>query len=123
MASNVLLILSAREYRTVFGVSAVHLSLSKLVRNEPCTSLPPDLVSVLTTPPAKRPYSAEIPDVDVVVSWIASSMNRLVAWPRRFSLTTTPLTRNRLSYDWAPEIVMALAGPVVDTPAVSVTAP
>jgi hypothetical protein len=29
---------------------------------------PPDLVTAFTTPPVKRPYSAEIPDVLTVVS-------------------------------------------------------
>ena len=39
--------------------------------------LPPLLVTMLTTPPEKRPYSAEMPDVSTCVSSIASSMNRL----------------------------------------------
>ena len=38
----------------------VQLSLRRLSRNEPVNSLPPDLVIVLTTPPVKRPYSAEM---------------------------------------------------------------
>src|SRR5947209_12222640 len=41
------------------GVSAVHLSLSTVMRAEPLTALPPDFVSALTTPPWKRPYSAD----------------------------------------------------------------
>lgn len=77
------------------------------------TSLPPDLVMVFTTPPANRPYSADTLAVEVVVSWMASSMNTLVAWPRMFSLTTTPFTRYRFSYDCAPEICAPL------TPAVT----
>ncbi len=50
------------------------LSLPRLARNEPEKRLPPDLVSMLTTPPWKRPYSADTPEVEVVVSWIESSM-------------------------------------------------
>ncbi len=79
------------------GTSEIQSSLVRLSRKEPCNSLPPDLVIVLTTPPEKRPYSAEMPETEVVVSSMASSMNRSNGWPRRFSLTTTPLTRNRLS--------------------------
>jgi hypothetical protein len=30
----------------------------------------------LITPPVKRPYSAEMPEMSTCVSWIASSMNR-----------------------------------------------
>ena len=89
------------------GVSASQLSFSRLVRSEPWISLPPDLVMVLTTPPVKRPYSAEMPETEAVVSWMASSMKRSSAWPRRFSLTTTPLTMNRFSNDWLPEMVTA----------------
>src|ERR1051326_149238 len=43
-------------------------------RIDPEKSLPPDFVIVLTTPPVKRPYSAEMPPLRTVVSWIASSM-------------------------------------------------
>ncbi len=81
----------------VSGVFATQSWLMTRVRNEPEKSLPPDLVRTLTTPPEKRPYSAEMPAEAVVVSWIESSMNRSRAWPRMFSLTTTPLTRNRFS--------------------------
>ena len=52
------------------GVSPFQLSLVTLARKEPENSLPPDLVTVLTTPPAKRPYSAEALLVMVVVSRI-----------------------------------------------------
>ena len=55
----------------------LQVSLLRVVRNEPLNLLPPDFVIALTTPPVKRPYSAEIAAVDVVVSWIASSMKRL----------------------------------------------
>ena len=58
------------------GVVARQSSLFSDSRNEPLKSLPPDLVSTLTTPPPKRPYSAEMPPVATVVSWMASSMNR-----------------------------------------------
>src|ERR1051326_6805700 len=50
-------------------------------RRVPVNSLPPDFVIVLTTPPVKRPYSAETPLVRSVVSWIASSMKRFSGWP------------------------------------------
>ena len=79
----------------------------------------------------KRPYSAEMRPVWTVVSWIASSMKRSCGCPRRFSLTTTPLTRNRFSKDIAPEIMiagrwLALArlelGPFSLTPGASKTA-
>ena len=56
------------------GVSLRHLSLFSVSRNEPLKRLPPDLVMMFTTPPPKRPYSAETPAVATVVSWIASSM-------------------------------------------------
>ena len=57
------------------GVFAVHLAFDRLLRSDPLNSLPPDLVIVETTPPVKRPYSAEMPPVMMVVSWIASSIN------------------------------------------------
>ena len=50
------------------GVIVLQLSLVNVVRKEPLNVLPPDLVSVLTTPPPKPPYSEEIPDVEMVVS-------------------------------------------------------
>ena len=56
------------------GVSARQLSLFRLVRNVPLKRLPPDLVMALTTPPLKRPNSAETPDVVIVVSCSESSM-------------------------------------------------
>src|SRR4030081_3222902 len=85
VSSNVLLSLSTRESATVgafpvvpvpllYGSLAVHLSLVKVVRNDPENRLLPDFVIGLTTPPAKRPYSAEMLPVWTVVSWIASSM-------------------------------------------------
>jgi hypothetical protein len=39
-----------------------------------------------TTPPPNRPYSAEMPLVATVVSWMASSMKSVYGWPRRFSV-------------------------------------
>ena len=76
------------------GVRLRHFSLLIVVRNEPVMVLPPDLVIVLTTPPANRPNSAEMEDVDVLVSSMESSMKRSRAVPRTVSFTTTPLTRN-----------------------------
>jgi len=61
-------------------------------RNEPLNVLPPDFVTELMTPPVNRPYSAETEAVDVVVSWMASSMKRLFAVERTLSVMTTPLT-------------------------------
>jgi len=86
-------------------------------RREPLNSLPPDFVIVLTTPPVKRPNSAEMPPVRTVVSLIASSMYSGFGCPRRFSFTITPSTRKRLSYEFAPEIVIWLFGPASLTPA------
>ena len=80
------------------------LSLLSVSRKEPLKRLPPDLVTALTTPPVKRPNSAEMPPVATVVSWIASSMKRSNAWPRRFSFSETPLTRKRFSNDIEPAI-------------------
>ena len=94
------------------GVSARQLSLLSVSRSDPLNRFPPDLVMTFTTPPPNRPYSADIPAVAIVVSWIASSMYRSYAWPRKFSLTFTPLTMKRLSYDIDPEIEYAPAGPV-----------
>jgi hypothetical protein len=56
------------------GDLVVHESEVIVSRSVAWNSLPPDLVSMLTTPPVNRPYSAETPDVVVVVSWTASSM-------------------------------------------------
>src|SRR4051812_9630349 len=58
------------------SVTFVHEGLVTVSRSEPLNSLPPDFVMVLTTPPVKRPYSAETPLVRRVVSWMASSMKR-----------------------------------------------
>ena len=66
----------------------------------------------VTTPPVNRPYSAEMPDVETVVSWMASSMKSENGVPRRLSWICTPSSMNRLSADIAPPMVMALFGPV-----------
>src|SRR5450830_9336 len=95
------------------GEIAVHASSENDVRNEPENWLPPDFVTVLTTPPVKRPYSAETELTDVVVSWIASSMKRVFGVPRMLSMTTAPSTVKRLSNVWPPEIVAAFPSPVV----------
>src|SRR4051794_33916195 len=42
------------------GVGAVHPPFVTVSRTDPLNSFPPDFVTVLTTPPVKRPYSAEI---------------------------------------------------------------
>ena len=104
------------------GVIADHASSLNVVRNEPLNVFPPDFVIAFTTPPVKRPTSAEIADVDVVVSWIASSMKRLYGVPRMLSTMTAPLTVKRLSKDCAPEIVNAPFGPFWLTPGESATA-
>ena len=65
----------------------------KVVRKLPEKSLPPDFVITLATPPEKRPYSAEIAAVEVLVSSIASSMKSSVDWLRSVSFETTPLIR------------------------------
>ena len=79
------------------GVSALHAGLVKFERNAPENRLPPLLVMTLTTPPQKRPYSAEMPEVSTWTSSIASSMNRLFGWPSTLSLMSTPSIRNTLS--------------------------
>src|SRR5258705_9782207 len=99
-----LLVLSTGFDCPLNGVSFVHRGLVTLSRNEPLKALPPDLVIEFTTPPVKRPYSAEIAPVRVVVSWTASSTNTGCTWLRTFSVTTTPLTMTRLSYPGEPEI-------------------
>ena len=79
--------------RTSFeGETALHASLTNVVRNEPENVLPPDFVTVLMTPPWNRPYSAEIPFTFVVVSWIASSTNRLFGVARMLSVMMAPST-------------------------------
>jgi hypothetical protein len=69
----------------------------RLSRSEPVNWLPPDLVIVLTTPPVKPPYSAEMPAVMTVVSWTASSMKSGCACARTLSVIFTPLTMMMLS--------------------------
>ena len=89
------------------GEIAVQASLFHEVRNDPENWLPPDFVTVLMTPPVKRPNSAETELTDVVVSWIASSMKRLFGVPRMLSMMTAPSTVKRLSNVWPPEMVAA----------------
>ncbi len=69
----------------------------KFARKLPENWFPPFLVTALMTPPLKRPYSAEMPEVRIWVSSIASSMKRLLAFPNRLSLMSTPSSRNTLS--------------------------
>src|SRR3954463_3326502 len=86
------------------GVSSIHFGLLKFSRKLPPNVLPPLFVITLTTPPEKRPYSAEMPPVSTLVCWMASSMNRLLAVPNRLSLMSTPFIMNTLSKEVAPEI-------------------
>jgi hypothetical protein len=87
------------------GDSLFHSGFDRFRRMLPEKTLPPRLVTMLITPPEKRPYSAEMPDVRTCVSSMASSMNTLFAVPNRLSFTSTPSTRNTLSYANPPEIV------------------
>ena len=50
------------------GVSRVHAGFRKFTRPLPENLLPPLFVIALTTPPVKRPYSAETPEVSTCVS-------------------------------------------------------
>jgi hypothetical protein len=50
------------------GVSSIHLGFAKFSRKLPLKLLPPLFVMMLTTPPVKRPYSAEMPPVRMLVS-------------------------------------------------------
>ena len=79
------------------GVSSVHDGLVRFARKLPENVSPPFFVMALTTPPVKRPYSAEMPDVRICVSSMASSMKRLSGLPNRLSFTSTPSTRKTLS--------------------------
>ena len=81
-------------------------------------------MTAFTTPPEKRPNSAEMAPVETVVSCTASSMTSGTPWPRMFSLMTTPLTMKRFSKVMAPLMVMVVdalswelvLGPVLKTP-------
>ena len=84
-------------------------------RYDPLNVSLPDLVIALTSPPPKRPNSAETPEVATVVSCSASSMYSVNGWPRRFSVITTPLTAKRLSYDIEPAIEYPPLAPVACT--------
>ena len=42
------------------------------VKIDPCSSLPPDLVTALITPPVERPYSAWYPPALTSTSWMKS---------------------------------------------------
>ncbi len=93
----------------------------RFTRTDPLKAFPPCFVTALMTPPVNRPYSAETPDVIVVVSWMASSMKRLFGVPRRLSWMFTPLIVMTLSNDWAPETVTAALGPFALTPGLRTT--
>ena len=60
---------------------------------------------MLITPPLKRPYSAEMPDVSTLVCSTASSMKTGCALPNKLSFTSTPLIMKTLSYAKPPEMV------------------
>ena len=62
-----------------------------------------------TTPPPKRPYSAEIPEVRIWVSWMASSTNRFCGVAKMLSLMSTPLIMNTLSNAKPPLITSCCA--------------
>ena len=79
------------------GDSLFHAGFVMLSRMLPEKLLPPRLVTMLITPPEKRPYSAEMPDVSTCVSSIASSMKTLFAVPNRLSFTSTPSIMKTLS--------------------------
>ena len=105
------------------GETADQASFVSVVRTEPEKRLPPDFVIVLTTPPVNRPNSDETELTVVVVSWMASSMNRLFGVARTLSMMTAPSTVKRLSNVGPPEIVKALPRPVTcATPADAATA-
>ena len=72
-------------FGSLCGVTVRQSSFVKVTRNDPATVLLPDRVMVLTMPPVKRPYSAEMPDVETVVSWMASSMKSENGSRRRLS--------------------------------------
>src|SRR4029453_3028941 len=55
-------------FGSLIGVTVRQSSLVNVTRNEPLNWLLPDRVIVFTMPPVKRPYSAEIPEVETVVS-------------------------------------------------------
>ena len=95
--------------------------LLSVTRNDPEKLLPPCFVMALMTPPVKRPYSAETPEVIVVVSWIESSMKRFVWVPRTGSCRLTPLTVMTLSKDAEPLMLGAVAEKLKLTPALRAT--
>ncbi len=78
-------------------LSSCHFGFVMSVRKLPWKRLPPLFVTALITPPEKRPYSAEIPEVMIETSCSASSMKRFVGVPKRLSLMSTPFSRNTLS--------------------------
>ncbi len=91
-------------FDTSNGVSVLQDGLVRFRRPLPLNVLPPLLVIALITPPENRPYSAEMPEVSVCVSWMASSMNRFCGEPNRLSFTSTPLIMKTLSNANAPLI-------------------
>ena len=62
-----------KPHGALYNMAAASAALAEAIavavsRIEPENSFPPDFVSVLTTPPVNRPYSAEIDPVRTVVS-------------------------------------------------------
>ena len=85
----------------------------KVVRNEPA-----EAVAAETHDRINRSggwigvLGRDVPDVDTVVSWLASSMKSENGVPRMLSWIWTPSSMKRLSADIAPPMVTALFGPV-----------
>ena len=79
------------------GVSSRQDGLVRFPRKLPEKVFPPRLLTALITPPEKRPYSAEMPEVRTCVSSMASSMKRSCGLPKRLSLTSTPSSMKTLS--------------------------
>lgn len=67
------------------GLTVRQASSANVARYDPENVLPPDFVTALTRPPENRPYSAEMPDVVMVVACSASSMKSDSGVPRRLS--------------------------------------
>ena len=110
--------------KTSYGVRVLHRWLVSSSRTLPENRSPPLLVTAFTTPPEKRPYSADKPEVSVCVSAMASSTNRFCGEPRGLSLISTPSILNTLSNANAPLIeTWAAFGVIVVKPGESCAMP
>ena len=78
----------------------------------PESSLPPDFVIRLTTPPVARPYSASKPPTWNEISWITSKF-RLVPAP---AATGSVVSRPSMKYALSPDVDPSTFSPA--TPAV-----